>query len=113
MGDNRFQPVLADHVPALTQRVDVAEHASRLCHGLARQAHELELDGEEMFADDVQTALRQQAVHVGDPTGRGVVDRDHGGVGQPGRDSRKALFKRPAGDRLDRAAPVILQNCRV
>ena len=43
--------------------------------------HQLEMDRQEMLADDVQAASRQQVVDVGDAAGERILDRDHGEVG--------------------------------
>ena len=44
--------------------------------------HQLEVDRQEVFADDVQARGRQQMVDVGDAAGDRVLDRDHAEVGR-------------------------------
>ena len=55
-GDDRLPAVLADDVAALAERMDVAvDGLDRLQRGALRR-HELEVDGQEVLADDVQAA---------------------------------------------------------
>ena len=53
-------------------------------------AQELVVHPDELLADDVQAAARQQVVDVGDAAGDRVVDRDHGEPRLPSRTAAKA-----------------------
>ena len=68
----------------------------------ARQHHQLEMDRQEIFADDVQLRFRQQMMDVGDAAGDGVLDRDHGEVGLAGLDRVEGILEGRARQRLHR-----------
>ena len=72
--------------------------------GLQRRAlrrHQVEMDRQEILADDVQLGVRHQVMDVGDAAGDRVLDRDHAEVGLAGlRSPRSASSKVGAGQRL-------------
>ena len=91
--------VPAQEVAALADGVDVAlDLLDRLETG-AGHAEQLVVHAHELLADDVQTATRQQVVHVGDPAGDRVVDRDHGVARLPVAHGRERVLERVAGQR--------------
>ena len=55
---------------------------------------------QEMFTDDMHPAIGQQVMHVRDPSGQGVFNRDHGQVRLPAAQRLKSAFKRSAGKRF-------------
>ena len=55
--DARLQPVLADDLAALAEGVDVAVDASDVFELRALDRHELEVDRQEVLADDVQARV--------------------------------------------------------
>ena len=98
-------------------RVDVALHLLDRFQRGAAHAKQLVVHPHELLADDVQPAARQQVVHVGDPAGDRVVDRDHGVArlplahgarrhprtsGRAGRPARGTPAGRPGGNRRRR-----------
>ena len=72
-----------------------------------RHAKQLVVHPHELLADDVQPAARQQVVHVGDPAGDRVVDRDHGVARLPLAHGRERILERVAGqgDQLGEGLP--------
>jgi hypothetical protein len=79
-GDDRLEAVLADQLPALAQGVDVAVDFGGVLDGAARDAQQVEVDGQEELAHDLQVGLGQQDVDVRHPPGNRVLDGDHGQV---------------------------------
>ena len=63
----------------------------------ARDRHQLEVDRQEVLADDVQARLRQQVVDVRHPAGDRVVDRDHRQSGPAGGDRLERVLERRTG----------------
>ena len=62
--------------------------------------HQMEVDRQEVFADDVEPGCRQQMVNVGDASGDRVLDRDHRQFGLALLDRREAVLEGRAGHRL-------------
>ncbi len=80
-GDDRTQPCLADQAAALAQRMDVAVDLGSVLDGAAGNAQQVEMDGQEEFADNLQVGLGQQDVDVSHPAGNRILDGDHGQLG--------------------------------
>ena len=76
-----LQPGLADQAPALAQGVDVAVDLGGAFDGAAGDAQQVEVDGQEELAHDLQAGLGEQDVDVRHPAGDRVLDRDHGQIG--------------------------------
>jgi len=74
----RLQAKLADDIAALAEGVNVAVDVGDLAELRAFEAHELEVDRQEVLTDDVEARLRQQMVDVGHASGERVLDRNHG-----------------------------------
>ena len=66
----------------------------------AFRRHELEADGQEVLADDVQARIGQEMVDVGDAAGDRILDRDHGEIGRALLDRGEAILEGRAGNRL-------------
>ena len=96
-GDDRLPAVLADDLAALAERVDVAVHRLDVLERRALDRHQLELDRQEVLADDVQAGVRQQMMNVGDAARDRIFDRDHAEFGLSGRDRGKQSSKVGAG----------------
>ena len=80
--------------------MDVAVDGLDLLARDAGQHHQLEMDRQEILADDVQPRFRQQMMDVGDAAGDRVLDRDHGEVGLAGLDRVEGVLEGRAGQRL-------------
>ena len=65
----------------------------------ALRRHQLEADGQEMLADDVQPRIGQQMVDIGDAAGDRILDRDHGEIGGAVVDRGEAILEGRAGNR--------------
>ena len=73
-----FNPSSRTNVAALAKRHGVAvNRLDRLKRGTLWR-HELMLDAQKVFANDVKTGVRHQVVHVGNASGQRVFDGDHG-----------------------------------
>ena len=68
--------------------------------GAPLDRHELEMDRQEMLADDVEAGGRQQMVDVGDAAGERILDRDHGELGLALLDRGEAVLEGRAGHGL-------------
>ena len=76
-GNHRGQPVLADDLAALAQRMDVAMHFGGFGDAAARQPEQVEADPQVVLADNVQIGLGEQDVDIGNAAGNGILDRNH------------------------------------
>ena len=101
-GDHRLPAILADIFAALAKRMDVAVHGLDLCALDARQHHQLEMNRQEILADDVQARFRQQMMDVGDTARDRVLDRDHGEIGLAGLHRVEGVLEGRTGQRLHR-----------
>ena len=61
----------------------MAVDAARSADCRALDAEQVEMDRQEMFADDMQAGAGQEMVDVGDPAGQRILDRDHAQIGRP------------------------------
>ena len=95
-GDDRLEPVLADDLAALPQRVDVAVHGADRVQARPGHPHQAEPDPQEVLPDDVQPGVGQEVVDVRDPAGDRVVDRDHRQSGLTGLDGGEDVLERRA-----------------
>ena len=68
--------------------------------GAARDAQQVEVNGQKILADDLQPGLGQQHMDIGHPAGNGVFDRDHGQVGGADGHQFKSVFETRAGNAL-------------
>ena len=68
----------------------MAAHDPDLVEPDAGQSQKVMMHRMEMLGHDVQTGMRQQVVHIGDPAGHRVLDRNHGqpGAAVPDRSQR-------------------------
>ena len=74
--DHRRDAMLLQEVAALRQRLDVALGDLDVGKPDAGQRDQAMLDALEMFGDDLEPGVRQQAVQVGDAAGDRVLDRN-------------------------------------
>ena len=98
--DDRLPAVLADDLPALAERRDLAVDDLNRFERRPLWRHELEMDRQEVLADDVEAGSRQQVVDVGDAARERIFDRDHGELGRPVLDRGKAVLEGRAGHGL-------------
>ena len=95
-GHMRLQPELADDLAALAQRMDVAVDVLDGAEIGLGDGHQMEMDRQEVLADDVQPRGRQQMVDVGD-TARRSSSRSGSWRGPPGPRSRRRRRPRRSG----------------
>ena len=55
------------------------------------------MDRQEMLADDLEAAARQQMVDIGDPAVAGILDRDHRPLGAAFAHRGECILERDAG----------------
>ena len=98
----RLQAELADDLAALAERMNVAVDTLLIVpRSAVRHRHQLEVDRQEVLADDVQAGGRQEVVDVGHAAGDRVLDRDHGESGlRPPTTAAKASSNVGAGQRF-------------
>jgi len=97
----------------LAERVDVAlDRLDRFQRRAARR-HQLMLNGQEIFGDDMQAGFRHQVMDVGDAAGHRIVDRDHGERGAPGAHRSEGILKRRTRQRLIATIRLVAGDVRV
>ena len=82
------------------ERMDVAVHALDGAEIGRRNCHEMEVDRQEMLADDVQPGGRQHVMDVGHAPRDGVLDGNHGKAGRPFVHGRQGVLEGRTGERL-------------
>ena len=80
--------------------MDMAVHRLDFLALDARKHHQLEMDRQEIFANDVHVGERQQIVNIGDATSQRVLDGDHGEIGSAGFNRVEGILKSRARQRL-------------
>ena len=91
---------LADELAALAERMDMAVDGFDVFEMGAFDAEQIEMDRQEIFADDIEPGGRQQMMDVGDAAGDRIFDRDHGELRRAVRDGRERVFESGAGQGL-------------
>jgi hypothetical protein len=90
--------------------------ALRTFHLIERRAfdrHKLVVDGQKMFARDVQRRGWQKVMNIGDAAGNRVFDRDHTQIGRTILDQLERILKGCAGHRLGVGIGFFAGNVRV
>ena len=64
------------------------------------EAEQLEMDRQEIFADDMEIGAREQMMDVGDPSGEGVLDRNHAKLRLAVGDGAERVLERIERQRL-------------
>jgi peptidoglycan hydrolase-like protein with peptidoglycan-binding domain len=97
--NHRLDAELADQVPALVERVDMAVHVGDVVDPRAGDAKQMMVHPLIVLADDVQAGSGEEVVDIGDPAGDRVLDRDHRQCRLAILDRGEGVFERAARQR--------------